>query len=117
MGLIDKTGPVFPLILNTYGKNVFYTSKDTIVITIPIDKRPIDDSVNDTPYDKYYDLNNTEKSILKAIEKNSSIAIPELSSLLGLSKNAINNARDGLKDKGYIERIGSNKTGYWRILK
>ena len=73
LGLIDKAGHGFPLILNTYGKNIFYISKDTIVITIPIDKRPIDDSVNDTPYDKYYDLNNTEKSILKAIEKNSSI--------------------------------------------
>ena len=40
----------------------------------------------------------------------------ELSKLLDLSENCIYKNLRTLKSKGIIERIGSNKKGYWKIL-
>ena len=39
-----------------------------------------------------------------------------LSKLLDLSENCIYKNLRTLKAKGIIERIGSNKKGYWKIL-
>ena len=32
-----------------------------------------------------------------------------------LGKTSIDNIIKILKEKGYIERVGSNKTGYWKV--
>lgn len=42
--------------------------------------------------------------------------VAELSKLLDLSENCIYKNLRTLKAKGIIERIGSNKKGYWKIL-
>ena len=34
---------------------------------------------------------------------------------IGLTKTSIDNIISTLKKLGYIERIGSNKTGYWKV--
>lgn len=39
----------------------------------------------------------------------------ELSRILGISTTAIDNNISFLRKNGYIERIGSNKTGYWQV--
>lgn len=39
----------------------------------------------------------------------------QLCELLDIKQTAINNAIKGLKEKGLITRIGSKKTGYWKI--
>ena len=36
--------------------------------------------------------------------------------LLGLGKTTVDNTISILKKKGFIERVGSNKTGYWKVL-
>jgi predicted HTH transcriptional regulator len=37
--------------------------------------------------------------------------------LLGLSDSGIRSAISKLKELSYIERIGSKKTGYWKVIK
>ena len=61
-------------------------------------------------------LNSTEEQILNLINREKYITQAELSKLLDLSENCIYKNLRILKSKGIIERIGSNKKGYWKIL-
>lgn len=49
--------------------------------------------------------------------RNNNVTKPQLEILCDLGKTSIDNALSKLKKLGYIERIGSNKNGYWKILK
>ena len=60
-------------------------------------------------------LNNTQHRILAEIRNNPNVTKPQLVSLLSVSKTTIDTGVAALKKKGYIERIGSNKTGYWKV--
>ena len=61
-------------------------------------------------------LNSTEEQILNLINREKYITQAELSKLLDLSENCIYKNLRTLKSKGIIQRIGSNKKGYWKIL-
>jgi ATP-dependent DNA helicase RecG len=40
-----------------------------------------------------------------------------LSNILGVTTRAIRKTMKNLKDKGIIERVGSDRKGYWKIIK
>ena len=61
-------------------------------------------------------LNSTEERIINLIKSKKHITQAELSKLLSLSENCIYKNLKTLKTKGIIERIGSNKNGYWGIM-
>ena len=71
-----------------------------------------DDTVNDT-------VNDTVKrsdNILKEIEKNPYLSYVELSRLLKISRITVVREMGKMKKLGLIERVGSDKKGYWKIL-
>ena len=68
------------------------------------------DSINDT-------LNSSEIKILTLINENNELTGNELSKISSLSISQISRILKSLKEKGYIKRIGSDKTGYWQVLK
>lgn len=62
----------------------------------------------------------SEKSSEKIIELmkiNSQITIAELAKVLSVSTRAIEKQNAKLKKQGIIERTGSNKSGFWVIIK
>ena len=59
----------------------------------------------------------TQEKIINLIKKNSSITQVEMAKTLDLTRDGISYNIKVLKEKGIIERVGSNKTGYWKILK
>ena len=48
---------------------------------------------------------------------NPNITKAELVILIGVSNTAIDNNIKHLRENGYIERIGENKNGSWKVLK
>lgn len=58
----------------------------------------------------------TEQTVLAIIMKNQKITKIELQKETSLGKSTIDRAIKSLKEKHLIERIGSNKTGYWNIV-
>ena len=61
-------------------------------------------------------LNATQQRIMEGIRNNPNITHPQLMMKIGIGKTAIQNNISYLRKNGYIERVGSNKTGYWRII-
>lgn len=59
----------------------------------------------------------TQEKILNLIKKNPSVTQIEMAKALNLTRDGISYNIKQLKEKGIIERIGSTKSGYWKILK
>ena len=59
----------------------------------------------------------TSEKILELINQNGQITIEELSERIGKTSRAIEMQIKKLKEKKLVERIGSDKGGYWKIVK
>lgn len=98
------------------GKPPIFEDKEMFRVTIPLlrdekmDEKDLINLANGT-------LNGTLNLILNEIKDKNSVTQKELSDKTGMSLRTIKRNIDMLKEKGYIEREGSKKTGYWKILK
>ena len=63
------------------------------------------------------ELNDAEIKILELIKSNPSYKTTDFIRLTEYSEVYINKIIRNLKDKEYIRRVGSNKSGYWELLK
>lgn len=120
----EKTGRGVPKITQRYGKEAYEFRENSIVVTIPFNWiNVMGDKVGDKRSDKVGDknaesfLNHTQARILAEIRNNPNITKPRLAEILKLGKTTIDKGIAALKKYGYIERIGSNKSGYWKVLK
>lgn len=113
LDLIDQTGHGVPLIIKKYGKEAFYISDNTIIVTIPINKELLEE-IEDK--DDYLELNETETEVYNCIRENENITIPALSKEVDIGERQIMRVLNKLKEKKYIKREGSNKKGSWKIL-
>ena len=60
-------------------------------------------------------LADSEQRVLEALLQNPRITRKELVVRLGIGDGTVHRAIQKLKAERIIERIGSNKTGYWKI--
>ena len=110
---VEQTGHGVPIIVNKYGKEAFDIENDFIVVTIPfsrplLNKENIQDSIV---------LNKNQEKLLNYLRENSEASISDLSKHLKVSEIYIKKMISDLKKLEYIERVGSNREGYWRVLK
>lgn len=118
LDFIDQTGHGVPMIVDKYGKGAFYISEHTVRVTIPINKNLLETHPSDYNHNESFnDLSETEYLIYSEITKNGKITRDEIESITGISPRQIARVIDKLKNNGYINRVGSNKNGYWKILK
>lgn len=59
----------------------------------------------------------TEKAIINLIAGKNDITSSEMAQILSKDISTIKRAIQKLKDKGLISRIGSDKDGFWKLLK
>ena len=62
-------------------------------------------------------LGENQINILKLINENKFISIPELSKMLKISSTAVENNLAKLKKKGLLKRIGPDRGGHWEIIR
>ena len=110
LNMIDQTGHGIPLIINKYGKEAFYISNNTIIVTIPINKNLLEQNTNIDIF------NETDKKIFNEIKKNPNSTKSVIAHNCNLSESSVEKIIRKLKNNHIIERIGSNKTGYWKII-
>lgn len=73
-------------------------------------------TVNDT-VNVDVNLSETEKAVLDCIRDNNSIGVAEIVSRTEKGRSTIMRSIKSLKEKGFIRRVGSDKTGSWEILR
>ncbi len=124
LGVVEHTGHGIPTIIQKYGKDVFEISNSYIRVTIPFNKDVIKNHgvINGAISDAINDRNNIkldekEKKILYRLEKDSSLSAKELSEELNIPFRSTQRYISVLKENGFIERVGSNKSGFWKVLR
>ncbi len=73
------------------------------------------DSASDAEKNRNGGLSETEKEIISLIKENAHVRAFEMAQRLLKPVRTIENNLRQLKEKGVIIRIGSKKTGYWKI--
>ena len=106
----EKTGRGVPIITSKYTNEAYTFEDNSILVTIPFN---FINSMGDKVGDKT--LNPSQVKVLAEIKNNPNIRKQELEIVCSLGKTSTDNIIKTLKEKGYIERIGSNKTGYWKV--
>ena len=82
---------------------------------------PLQDKVADKVVDKVTDkvtgkvTGKSAQKVLMLLYENGHLTRDELSERTGLSLGGIKKIINSLRENGFIERIGSNKTGYWKV--
>lgn len=109
----EKSGRGVPKIIETYGKEWIEFRKNSIVVKIPFNWI----NVVGNKVGNKNELTNNRTIILKEITNNPNVTTVQLANILCISETAVENNLKYLKDNGYIKRNGSNKTGYWEVIK
>ena len=110
LNYIEQPGHGVPLIVSKYGKKAFDITDNFITVTIPFSENQKIKNV------EYSGLSTTQRKILELIKDDNELTVSEMVAILNLGQTTINNALKKLKSLGYIQRIGSNKTGTWKVL-
>ena len=95
--------------MNNITQEFIDISDDTILVTIPFNRvNKVGDKVGNK------NLNISQITVLAEIRNNPNITKPELVVKCDLGKTSIDNIISFLRKNNIIERVGSNKTGYWK---
>lgn len=114
LDLVEQLGTGIIRILKSYDESVYEFTSNFIRVNFNFnDYNMLLDSLTNN----YNKLNETQQMILSLIKENKEITQNEMIDKLGVGRTTITNNLKKLKENGYIDRVGSNKTGSWRILK
>ncbi len=113
----EQSGRGVPKIISKYGENAFEFNENSIKVTIPFRWLKSNNLMEDKAGDKVWDIriNKTQTKILAIMRDDPNVTLQELQGQLSLGRTAIQNNVTYLRKNGIIERVGTNKSGYWRV--
>ncbi|MBR2216182.1 MAG: putative DNA binding domain-containing protein [Selenomonadaceae bacterium] len=108
LNYVEQTGHGIPLIVGTYGKQAFDIMTNYINVTLPFNKavKPLPDGTSD--------LNDSQRKIFTLLKRNPAYTIKDLVQEAALSDGYVRKILTELKAKDCLQRVGSNKKGYWQ---
>ncbi len=112
LGYVEQTGHGIPLIVSNYGKQAFEILPNYVNVTIPLARSFASLAGSKEPV---LTLNESQQKIYHLLRNNPEYTIRDLVRDSNLSDGYVRKIITELKSRGEIERIGPNKTGYWKI--
>ena len=120
----ERSGRGVPKITKVYGREAYDFRENSIVVTIPFSRTEanVGDKVVNNVGDKVVNnvgdkkLNASQQKIVDAMRDDPNVTHEKLMAIVGIGKTAIQNNISYLRKNGIIERVGSNKNGYWKVL-
>ena len=94
------------------GKNNELKNRD-LLVTVSTDE-PANELVNDT-VNEPVKITATQQNVLNAIKENSDFTVLQIAKRVNVSESTVKRATNALKAAGWIERVGSDKTGHWVV--
>lgn len=119
--LSERSGRGVPKIVSKYGRDSIRIEKNRVIVTIPFNKidaiQDGESNIVQTTDEKkaINSLNSSQKSIVMYMRDNPNVTIGRLIKITHLSESGISKNIRILKELGIIERIGSDRKGYWKV--
>ena len=101
--------------MEEYGESAYHFEGDFIKVVIPFDKKGF--SFESQSIDREGKLSKTQEAILGLLRIEPNATVQLMMAEFSMSDYGVRKNLKVLEEKGYIIRIGSRKTGYWKILK
>ena len=109
----ERSGRGVLKIVERYGKNAFQFDDVFLKVTIPFThKKNFKDDENKNKLNK-----DVDSIIMDEMNKNPFITIVDLIEITNLKRTSIQKYLKKLKEEKKVERMGSKKNGYWKIIK
>lgn len=115
LGYVEQTGHGIPLIVSNYGKQAFDIMPNYVNVTIPVKTHALSSFMHEIS-SASVGLNDSQMKILSLLKNHPEYTIKDLVRDSSLSDGYVRKILTELKSKGYIQREGSNKTGYWKVI-
>ncbi len=113
LGFVEHMGTGIIRILSKYDESIFTFSTNFIKVSIPFNR--IGNNITNSKIPK--NVTKRQSKIMELIDRNTNITQDEIASIIGVSRYTIIREIKDLEEKNYLYRVGSNKTGYWKINK
>ncbi len=110
LGLNEHIGTGIIRILSKYDESIFTFSSNFIKVSIPFNKEKNSSTSNET---STKNVSKRQFKIMELIKEN--LTQDEIADKLGVSRFTIIRDIKLLKQNGFLSRVGSNKTGFWKI--
>lgn len=110
LNMIEQTGHGNLVIVDRYGKGAFSIRENYITVTIPFAFTPSMKQVDITG------LSPAETRVLTALKDNPTFTMKDLAVFCGLGTTRVGQITKKLKEIGKLERVGSRKDGYWKVI-
>lgn len=119
LDIVDHTGHGVPIIIEKYGKEAFEINDNHIIVTIPFDKQVMESINVGANVGQNVDVNikDTERKIIEMLINDPTLTAEKISMKIEKSKRTAERYLKALQEKGIILRTGSDKKGYWKIIK
>lgn len=117
VGLVEQLGSGMSRILKAYDRSVFEISDHFIKVILPFSEvKAIDGDING---DINGDIDGDDEiqQLLNLICANPKITAQSISEALSISPRKVSRLVKTLKSTNQIKRIGSNKEGYWELIR
>lgn len=113
----ERSGRGVNKIIDAYGKEAFLIEDNFIKVTIKYNRVKKENKIVNIENDKRKSrIIDTKSKILFEMRDNPNVTTSQLINETGLTKTTIQKYIRLLKDENRIERIGSNKDGYWKVI-
>ena len=119
LDIVDHTGHGVPIIIEKYGREAFDISDNHIIVTIPFNQEVVN-SINvgvNVGVNVDENLNEIERKIIGLVLNDPTLTAEKISGHIEKSKRTVERYLKALQEKGYIERIGTDKKGNWKVIK
>jgi predicted HTH transcriptional regulator len=113
LGYVEQTGHGVPLIINHYGKQAFDVMDHYVNVIIPLNKKNYEENM--PVIDRKLMLNPSQNRVYTIIKENPTYTIKTLVGETSFSDGYVRKILQYLKQNHYIERVGANKDGYWKV--
>ena len=110
LGFVEHMGTGIIRILSKYDESIFTFSSNFIKVSIPFNKQKNSSNSNET---STKNVSKRQLKIMELIKEN--LTQDEIADKLGVSRFTVIRDIKLLEQNGFLSRVGSNKTGFWKI--
>ena len=120
LDIVEHTGHGVPTIIREYGKEVFDITDNHIMVTIPFERSVLNEVIQNNVginVATNVDINKTEKDIMEIILREPRATYGVIAEKIEKTPKTVERNLSKLKEKGYVIRQGSKKSGWWKVIK
>ena len=116
LDMVEHMGSGIPRILECYPESIYQFTNNFIRVVLPFAHGFSEDTGQVTEQVEEKSSEKSSEKILKLMQNRPNVTIAEIAEIIGVSTRAVEKQIFKLKDTNQIQRVGSDRDGYWQVF-